>query len=1056
MGRQPAGTSAVLRPFGPHWRIALAALLALLLSACRGPEDARRDLLSLLEDHATAPIFGRLGGQRAPRPPETGEPTILDRDDPRWLRIERSLRDARQSGGPPTPAEGISQLLLGDSGKAVETLRAATLAAPSANAWNDFAVALLNRSQETDDAFALLEALEALRAADRLAPRHPEIHYNRARVLTAFHARHLAAAAWRDFLALEPRGPWAERARHLLVQLETRASGQRWRRLAEALGEPHPAPTATVREAVRNHPYEAAQLCERELLFTAARQLAAGDAARATLWLLAAREIAQELATARGDHLLADEIERLLAALEASPTAAPTLARPLLHYFDGLRFYDAREYSSADAALRRAREGLTNAASPLALSAALHQEISRFYQDALDTREHLEHLLASTPPRYTELRGRMHWMLALVLSSREHFEAAANEFLRAAALVRQTSGAARAAILDLLLAENFDHRGEAARGWRHRRRALAQLPYQPDPQRRFGAWIETSQALRHGGEPTLALLFLDEAEACLVEYTPPYARVEVEIERALAWEQLGRFEVAAEHLQAAERALAWVEGSPFKTQLVAMTRLVAGILTIPENPAAAVRQIRSAQNTLEASGQRTRELSTLLALAEAQHAAADGRGYRRALVRAVENLEAVRRDADDLLESIDSFQRARRLFDQLLREALAGPNALEEGFAWAERSRAQATLDRWQAPGAAAGDQPRHATVQEVLDQLEPGVVLLEFVTVDDELVCWVFAGGTARFVRLPTPVSTLEPQIYRFRNALRRGTAEVHPLGGALYRLVLEPLGLHFEAYDHLVLVTDPQLAALPFAALVEPSSQRHLLELTSLASAPSATLFLRSRERIGRVAGPLRPLIVGIESLGSGPYAHLPSLRQAVPEATSIAALFRHARTLTGHKATVPRLREEMASANAFHFVGHGISSPRDWDASALLLPPTGPEDEGMLRVRDVLRFPVDRLRLVTLSACETSNGYHGGREGTLSLAMSFFVGGVPEVVGTRWVISDEGSAHLMERFYHHLPSSPRTAEALRRAKLDCLRSKDRSISSTANWAAFEVIGG
>ena len=58
-----------------------------------------------------------------------------------------------------------------------------------------------------------------------------------------------------------------------------------------------------------------------------------------------------------------------------------------------------------------------------------------------------------------------------------------------------------------------------------------------------------------------------------------------------------------------------------------------------------------------------------------------------------------------------------------------------------------------------------------------------------------------------------------------------------------------------------------------------------------------------------------------------------------------------------------------------------------------------------------------LVTLSACETALGKHGGGDGMLGFAQAFLTAGARSVCLSLWKVDDTATALLMNRFYENL---------------------------------------
>jgi CHAT domain-containing protein len=92
-------------------------------------------------------------------------------------------------------------------------------------------------------------------------------------------------------------------------------------------------------------------------------------------------------------------------------------------------------------------------------------------------------------------------------------------------------------------------------------------------------------------------------------------------------------------------------------------------------------------------------------------------------------------------------------------------------------------------------------------------------------------------------------------------------------------------------------------------------------------------------------------------------------------------------------------------------------------------------------IVDLPLENVKLVTLSACETGLGEYTGGEGVQGLQLAFHLAGCPNVVASLWQVDDEATAALMAQFYHELWVEKRPPiEALRAAQLTVYRHPER----------------
>jgi CHAT domain-containing protein len=115
----------------------------------------------------------------------------------------------------------------------------------------------------------------------------------------------------------------------------------------------------------------------------------------------------------------------------------------------------------------------------------------------------------------------------------------------------------------------------------------------------------------------------------------------------------------------------------------------------------------------------------------------------------------------------------------------------------------------------------------------------------------------------------------------------------------------------------------------------------------------------------------------------------------------------------------------------VGSGARSPLAF--TGLVFAGVNGDPTQVLTGESLVALPLESLRLVVLSACQTGLGEWTAGEGVFGLTRAFHLAGCPNVVSSLWNINDAASAALMNKFYHELWVNHRTPiEALREAQL------------------------
>ena len=247
------------------------------------------------------------------------------------------------------------------------------------------------------------------------------------------------------------------------------------------------------------------------------------------------------------------------------------------------------------------------------------------------------------------------------------------------------------------------------------------------------------------------------------------------------------------------------------------------------------------------------------------------------------------------------------------------------------------------------------------------------------------------------------------------------------VWDLLFEPLVEHLDRHDvhSLILVPQGRLQLLPLHAAWRrvDGKPRYLLDDFAISYAPSAKIHTLCRERLEH------PLHDGALAVGINTYGPDNSLVSAVAEARMVARLL-GATTLLEEAATRRAVVDEMSGKGILHFACHAdygwMGRPLE---SALYL-----TDDEPLTLQDLLSGPsLEGLRLVTLSACQTGlANLTNSPDEYVGLPAGFLLLGAPGILSTLWVVDDDSTVLLMDRFYEaHIGEGLAPTESLRAAQ-------------------------
>jgi CHAT domain-containing protein len=400
----------------------------------------------------------------------------------------------------------------------------------------------------------------------------------------------------------------------------------------------------------------------------------------------------------------------------------------------------------------------------------------------------------------------------------------------------------------------------------------------------------------------------------------------------------------------------------------------------------------------------------------------------------------------------EAFEVGERLRTRVLLEHLA-------------RAGLAATVDR--TGSIATTDRVPFASLDQVQRELDDTEALLWYSVAPWEDVYGDFGGGawlvtvTRRRIgvhRLPASLD-LQGRVTAFVGLLRDRAQPAErwtPAAARLGQMLLGPAITSLPRdVTRLVIVSDGDLHALPFEALVPIPGRPPLGDRFDVTVVPSATLWQHLRRR--RTATPRRAALVladpdlpRVASRDEPPLSPLPWARR---EARAIARTLRldASQVRQGLDASERALKQApIGEVAVLHLAAHARADEAFPERSAVFLAPGPTPEDGRLEPREIAALQLHG-RLVVLSACESASGSIMSGEGPLSLARAFFAGGAGAVVATRWPMRDDDAAFIMARFYEALVAGEGAAGALRRARHDAAAHG----LPAAAWAGLVLLG-
>jgi CHAT domain-containing protein len=422
----------------------------------------------------------------------------------------------------------------------------------------------------------------------------------------------------------------------------------------------------------------------------------------------------------------------------------------------------------------------------------------------------------------------------------------------------------------------------------------------------------------------------------------------------------------------------------------------------------------------------------------------DPAGARKAYLDAVRSSEGIRNRFRSEEFKSGLFGDVQQIFDRAIALSIEAGDA-DGALALSEESRSRALLDlvrdRVELQKKPAGTASEAVTATSLRAALREGEAVVEFHSLDDQIIAWVIRPSGISAVRIDRSRKQLAADVGAFREAILTRRPIARELGQRLHALLIEPLAL--KTGEQLLIVPHDALHYMPFQALRNATS--FLIERHPLAFAPSASVAVQLVRRAAIQDAPL----VAFGNPGTDEARALPGAER---EVRLIGDMFSGAKIFVKAAATKTQFRNSVASAGILHVAAHAEVDLIDPLQSRILLAPEG-DDAGFLEAREVYALNLNNVSLITLSACESGLGRIARGDEILGFTRSFLSAGASGLLVSLWPVADDSTELLMTTLYGEMAKGRSSALAMQSAQLAVLRQAQ--YADPYFWAAFDLIG-
>jgi CHAT domain-containing protein len=897
---------------------------------------------------------------------------------------------------------GVARMLTGYPSDAVPVLEEAAQRDPSnARAWSDLAAAQYAAATRDGRASLYPEALASSDRALRLEPGLTEAMFNHALVLERIGLTQQAHDAWQRYLAADPSSQWADEARTRLGRLPLNTTATLFQRELPRLEH---GDVTVADSMVKRYPQQTRSWAEGDLLGQWGEVLTRGDAAAADRKLSVARSVGDALLRASGERLLHDAV----AAIDNAGASRARLAAAYAAYRKGRITYSHSQPAAAEPDLRQAAAGFASAGSPMALVARYFAANTRFDQnDIVGAHAELESLLLETNgiPGYQALGAQIRWELAICRMAENDWAGVPPIAGEAAAAFARLGERSNLAVMRNISADALVLMGRLDEAW----------------QARIGAFeAESAEGRAHLLATGVGNAARMELRAGRTLSARALLHIEQEIDRAAGHRELLCSALVREAIVSADdsddaeaerfveeaRAIANSIVDPaIRTRLTADVQFADGEAMLRQQPRRAIASLDAAIAHYTATNRAVFLPECYLARARAAQRIGDSAGAARDLESGIDLLG---RQPVQLATSI-SGPVIRDAGPAMFREAIR--LHLDRGdvvgaFSYAERSHT-----------SLPGSEGKRTTLPELQRHLAgTSAAVLQMVVLPDEVVvfCVTSAGTVVGHARIAQ--RQLETLAVRIAEARDDGAAR------EWFELLIRPIENALARVKQVIVVADPLIENVPFAALYDEIGHAYLIERVAVMRAVSASSLRDDIEP--RV--PQSLAAIALPPSAAGALAALPAAGQELAEVSQIYA---RATPIAGSDATVTAVIQAAAASDIVHIAGHTEREPGVGEAALVFA------GGHRMSWRTIAAARLTSRPVVVLAACETLRVPQSAQTFAMSLGGGFLAAGARDVIGTLAPVADNDARQIFRQIHRHLASGLDVATAVRQAQLEAL---------------------
>ena len=316
---------------------------------------------------------------------------------------------------------------------------------------------------------------------------------------------------------------------------------------------------------------------------------------------------------------------------------------------------------------------------------------------------------------------------------------------------------------------------------------------------------------------------------------------------------------------------------------------------------------------------------------------------------------------------------------------------------------------------------------------------VLQYLVLEHGVIVWHIAPDSVFVRNVFLPRSEVIGKVAALQKSLANSNATFdETTAQELFLFLIQPVLSRIRS-ERLVIMPHEDLHYVPFQVFKNPADGHYLGERFQITYAPSASVLLG----LSRSPGLSGARLLAVAD---------PTMEAAVPEVQAIGKLFPGRNKLVVDSlARESDIKTWVRDFDIIHLAVHGAFDAGEPMLSHLALA-RGSADDGQLTAAEMFGLPLNKSRLVVLSACVTgrAEATHGNE--VLGMVRALMYAGAGTLVLSHWEVNSAATALWMQTFYEAAQSRP-LQEAARLALVKV--KSDPAYSHPFFWAAFTMIG-